>query len=112
MRTALQLFLVAIFFVLGTVLTATSVRAQQDKLSSEFEDFLKSQKDAKQKRSPTPEEAVDARAVQVRRKNQGGQFDAYVKQGGTISSIGTKEEMFSFEKCMNAKGRPLEDRPK
>jgi hypothetical protein len=37
-------------------------------------------------------------------------FDAYVQSDGTVYFLGTKAENFSFAKCMNDRGYPLEQR--
>ena len=33
-----------------------------------------------------------------------GNFDAYITSDGSISYVGTADEQFSFEKCLNGRG--------
>ena len=37
-------------------------------------------------------------------------FDAYVAPDGRVSFLGTQAENFSFQKCMNDRGYPLDKR--
>lgn len=65
----------------------------------------------------TFKEAIDTCSVIVRKETDDrlgfkhSQFDAFLKPNGTtVSMFGTAKERFSFEKCMNEKGHPLESR--
>jgi hypothetical protein len=64
----------------------------------------------------TFKEAVDTCIFIVRQESDNrvglklSQFDAYSKSEGRVEFIGTEKERFSFRKCMNEKGYPLESR--
>jgi hypothetical protein len=61
----------------------------------------------------TLKEAVDICIVIVRKQTEDewglkiGQFDAYIRADGQVSYFGNNKERFSFQKCLDEKGHPL-----
>ena len=74
------------------------------------------QQQQRQRTQPTLKEAVAACVLIVRdetNKRIGvnvSDFDAYTTDEGAVSYFGTPKERFSFEKCMNEMGHPLQVR--
>lgn len=71
-------------------------------------------KELSPKRTPTVKEAVAACIVVARQRTNErlkmnfSDFDAYVTSAGNIRAMGTDEEKFAFQKCMDESGYPLE----
>ncbi len=66
------------------------------------------------KSQPTFKEAVDICILSVRKETDNSfgfkhsQFDAYIMPDNFVEFIGTQKEHFSFKKCLNEKGHPIE----